>query len=85
MPLVELYALYRRLRDAGQLPPPNTADPPRKSEPANSLGLGDYWEPGWVHDRPYPLIASSASENPPGGQPQVQDDGRGIFLDGGKS
>lgn len=81
MPLAELYALYCGLRDQGKLPPENLADPPRKSDPARRL-LGDYWEPAWVHDRPYPVIALSASEGPPGGQPQVQQpgDGRDVFL-----
>jgi hypothetical protein len=73
MPLAELYALYCKLRDAGQLPPPNIADAPKKAEPAKRL-LGEYWEPPWVHDRPYPLIAQAPA-----------DDGRVIFLKGGKS
>ena len=44
MPLVELYAQYVKLRDAGKLPPENLADPRPKSEPAKRL-LGEYWEP----------------------------------------
>jgi hypothetical protein len=93
MPLAELYALYCKLRDAGQLPPPNIADAPKKAEPAKRL-LGEYWEPPWVHDRPYPLIAAATEPVHHAGCEIMEKlsnrctcgggDGRGIFLKGGK-
>ncbi len=40
----ELYAVYCRLRDAGKLPPPNLADPPRVTAPSERKAhFGDWW------------------------------------------
>ncbi len=61
-PLAELYEVYCQLRDAGKLPPPNLADPPRAAEKRGRL-LGDWWEPTWVHDKPYPPISAARGKS----------------------